>query len=80
MELKKQFNETSGQLKILLPELREQREAKKKQRFEQERATEAEQKKTLAEKARSVEEKLKSGGKKIKLTMEDLLAFQGMKE
>ncbi len=80
MELKKQFNETSGQLKMLLPELREMRETKKKQRFEQERASEEQNKKTIAEKVRSVEEKLKSRGKKVKLTMEDLLAFQGMKE
>jgi len=33
----------------------------------------------LQEKAKSVEEKLKSG-KKIVLTMEDLLAYQGVKE
>ncbi len=80
MELKKQFNEISTQLKMLLPELREIRETKKKQRFDQERATEEQNKKTLAEKVRTVEEKLKSGGKKVKLTMEDLLAFQGSKE
>src|SRR3989338_2377567 len=80
MELKKQFNDTSIQLKMLLPELREMRETRKKQRFEQERSAEEQNKKTLAEKIRTVEEKLKSGGKKVKLTMEDLLAFQGMKE
>ena len=40
---------------------------------------EQQNKKTLAEKKRDVEEKLKKG-KGVKITMEDLLAFQGMKE
>lgn len=48
-------------------------------RKEQHAAREHAEKRTLEEKKKEVEEKLKKG-KGVKLTMEDLLAYQGMKE
>lgn len=80
MELKSQFNELNSQLKALLPEMKEAHEAREADWQRKQKHSEEQKQRTLAEKAKSVEEKLKAGGKKNKLTMEDLLAFQGMKE
>jgi uncharacterized coiled-coil DUF342 family protein len=79
MELKKQCTEIHEQLKKLLPELQEIKETKRHEYEQRQKAFEEQKNKTLQEKAKSVEEKLKSG-KKIVLTMEDLLAYQGVKE
>lgn len=80
MELKSQFNELNSQLKALLPEMKEAHDVREAEWQSKKKHSEEQTKRTLAERARSVEEKLKSGGKKNKLTMEDLLAYQGMKE
>lgn len=80
MELKAQFSEFNSQLKALLPEMKEAHDAREADWQKKYKYVEDQKKKTLAERAHSVEEKLKAGGKKNKLTMEDLLAYQGMKE
>ncbi len=79
MELKKQCADTHGQLQMILPEIKQIREAQRAEHEQKQKFYEEQKNKTLQEKARIVEEKLKSG-KKVKLTMEDLLAYQGMKE
>ncbi len=80
MELKSQFNELNSQLKALLPEMKEAHDVREAEWQKKHKYSEEQKNKTLAERAHSVEQKLKAGGKKNKLTMEDLLAYQGMKE
>ncbi len=79
MELKKQCTEIHGQLQMIMPELKQIKDAQRADYEQKQKFYEEQKHKTLHEKARSVEEKLKSG-KKITLTMEDLLAFQGVNE
>lgn len=79
IDLKKQCADIHGQLQIILLEVKQIREAQRAEHEQKQKSSEEHKHKTLQEKAQSVEEKLRSG-KKIKLTMEDLLAYQGVKE
>lgn len=79
LELKKQFKEHNEQLKTLITESKKLYEEQKRKEQEKQIFREEQKKKVLQEKVKGVEEKLKSG-KKVILTMEDLIAFQGLKE
>ncbi len=76
LELKKQFNCLNSQLKQLLPELDKFREGQKRAYFQKQKHFVEQKQKSMEDKARSIEEKLKSGKK---LTMKDLIVFQGVK-
>ena len=78
MELKKQFNDMNRQLRTAIGEIKEAKNVIEEQWHKKQKHAEEEKDKKLAEKVKTVEEKLKSGGK-VKLTMEDLIVFQGMK-
>ncbi len=80
IELKKQFGEVNVQLKALLPELKIQQKSKSTEQKNRWQQTEEQKQKAVELRAQKVEEKIKQGGKRVKLTMEDLLAFQGVKE
>jgi uncharacterized coiled-coil DUF342 family protein len=78
IELKKEFTLYNDQLKALLPEVKRDQHKKEQKNKQKKAKKKAENKKTLQEKAEIVEEKIKSG-KRVKLTMDDLLAFQAKK-
>jgi uncharacterized coiled-coil DUF342 family protein len=75
IEHKKKFNELNEQLKTNLTELKELSEKVEVTRTQSRDSYEKRKKEVLEQKKLSVEEKLKKG---MKLTTEDLLAFQGM--
>lgn len=79
LDLKKQCNELFAVLKQEQAVYAEHKKVKHKEYEHREKSRKEHEKKTLQEKVRSVEEKIKKGGK-VKLTMEDLIAFQGLKE
>ncbi len=77
MSLKKQCAEIQNQLQTLIQKIKHIKDVRRAEYEQKQKSIDEHKNKTLQEKAKSVEEKLKSG-KKITLTMEDLLAFQGM--
>jgi phosphoserine phosphatase len=75
IDYKKKFNETNDQLKSMLRELKELSEKAGAEKEEYREKSDKKKKESLEQKKLSVEEKIKKG---MKLTTEDLIAFQGM--
>lgn len=77
--LKQQFNELNNQLKSFLSDAQVERQQRRAVQEKRRRVHEEVEKKQLAERREEVTEKLKKG-KGVKLTMEDILAFQSGKD
>jgi len=74
IEFKTKFNEINDKLKTRLREVKELNERMQDDHHNHRKQADRKKKEKLAEKKLSVEEKMKKG---MKLTTEDLLAFQG---
>ena len=75
IDFKKEFNELNEKLKSMLTEMKDLNEKVQENKVQSKKQSERKKKEVLHKKQMSVEEKMKKG---MKLTTEDLIAYQGM--